>query len=255
MRYGCGLLVALICACGGGGGTIPANGNGNGTSPLQDAAQQVLEACAVSSVDDFLAVLEIFEGLLDPAETNPTPFVILGVDPGAASVDWTLDIDGDTNPDLAGSLSFTNDQGEPETAADVNLLAGGFDDLDTMLASLPDGTQLAIAAASFEPPPFDVVAIATVLGGAVDTVWGMANGQNLDCQTLLDFADASFQDLGGDYPTMTLHISATSGDGTVDGTIVFDGTNQARAEVTLGSDMEVRAFLINLDTGVVTPAP
>ena len=58
MRYACGLLLTLACACGGGGGTPAPT---NGTSPLQDTAQQVIEECGFSSIDDFLELLAIFE--------------------------------------------------------------------------------------------------------------------------------------------------------------------------------------------------
>jgi hypothetical protein len=206
-------------------------------------------------MDDFLDLLEVFEGLLDPGETNPAQFTDIDVDQPGASVGWSLDLDGDQTPDVVGGLQFTNEQGDPETAADVNQLAGGFDDLDTMIASLPDGTRLTIDAVSPQPPPFDVAVTVTILGGAVDSVSGMANLQDPECMASLDLAGASLQDVGGDYPSMTLNVSFVTGVGTVAGTIVFDGTNQARAEVTLDGGTEVSAFLINLDTGAVTPAP
>ena len=250
MRYACGLLLALACACGGGsGGIVPTNG----TSPLQDTAQQVLEGCGFDSIDDFLDLLTVFEGLLDPDETNPAEFMILGVDPAAAAVNWGLDRDGDQNPDLMGTLRFTDEQGDPEIAAVVDLLLGGFDDLDTMIASLPDGTRVTIAGASTEPPPFDIAVTVTILGGAVDSVSGIVNVQDVTCQVGFDFADESLEDVGGDYPGVTLNVTILTQDGAVEGIIVFDGTNQARAEVTLGAEAEVFAFLINLDTGAVTP--
>jgi len=251
MRYACGLLLALACACGGGssGGTVPTNG----TSPLQDTAQQVLEGCGFGSIDDFLDLLEVFEGLLDPDETGPTEFMILGVDPVAATVNWGLDRDDDQQPDLMGTLQFTDELGDPELSAVVDLLLGGFDDLDTMIASLPDGTRVTIAGASAEPPPFDIAVTFTVLDDVVDSVSGIVNVQDVECQANLDFADESLEGVGGDYPDMTLHVTLLTQDGGVEGTIVFNGTNQARAEVTLGAEAEVFAFLINLDTGAVTP--
>jgi len=251
MRYACGLLLTLACACGGGsgGGVVPTNG----TSPLQDAAQQVLEGCGSGALGDFLELLEIFEGLLDPDETSPTQFMIVGVDAVAASVDWGLDLDGDQQPDVVGSIRFTDEAGEAEPAALVDLLLGGLDDLDAMIASLPDGTQVTFAAGNPEPPPFDLTITFTVFGGVLDSVSGIVVLQDAECQANFDFADESFEDVGGDYPTLTLNVILATLDGAIEGTIVFDGTNQARAEVTLGVDPEVFAFLINLDTGAVTP--
>lgn len=254
MRYACGLLLMVACACGG-GSSAPASTNG--TSPLQDAAQQVLEECGVGSLGDFLALVEVFGGLLDPNETNPTQFMNIVVDTDMATVNWELDLDGDQLPDLIGSLQFTNEEGEPETAASVSLLAGGFDDLDQMIATLPDGTHLSVTIGRAEPPPFDIVLTFIILGGAVDSASGSATVHNVDedCIAILEFADALLDDLIGDYPGVTLNISLVTGTGGVVGTIEFDGTHQARAEVTLGSEAEVFTFLIDLDTGAVTPAP
>jgi hypothetical protein len=242
----------LACACGGGSsGPVTTNG----TSPLQEAAQQVLEGCGASSIGDFLDLLEIFEGLLDPGETEPAQFMDISTDPDQATVLWGLDLTGDQLPDLAGSFRFTDDQGAPETAADVDALAGGFDDLDSMIATLPDGTLLNVAVGRVEPPPFDFPLTFTIVGGAVTTVSGSfaALDAEAECEANFDFTDISFSDAGGDYPSLTLNISLVTGDGGVVGTIVFDGTNQARAEVTLGEEAEVFAFLIDLDTGTVTP--
>lgn len=250
MRYAYGLLLMLACACGGGGGTPAPT---NGTSPLQDTAQQVIEGCGFSSIENFVELLEIFEGLLDPDETSPTQFMVLGVDPGAALVNWGLDLDGDQQPDLMGTFQFTDADGEPELSAAVDLLMNGFDDLDSMIASLPDGTRLVISAVSAEPPPFDMGLTIHVLGGAVDSVDGIVNVPDAECLANLDFDGVSFADVGGDYPSLTLSFSFVTPDGAVDGTLAFDGTNLARAEVTLGENEEVFAFLINLDTGEVTP--
>jgi hypothetical protein len=242
----------VACACGGGSsGPAPANG----TSPLQEAAQQVLEECGASSIGDLLELLEIFEGLLDPNETNPAQFMDIVTEPSEATVHWGLDLGGDPLPDLVGTFRFTDDLGAPEPAADVSSLAGGFDDLDVMIASLPDGTFLNVAAGRVEPPPFDVPLTFTIVGGTVDTVSGSVSAHDVeaDCLANLDFTDVPFADVGGAYPSLTLNISLVTGEGGVVGTIVFDGTNQARAEVTLGEEAEVYAFLIDLDTGTVTP--
>ena len=88
MRYGCGLLVALICACGGGNGAIvPTNG---GPSAAQELAQQVLEDCGTSFYGDLLQILAIVEGLLDPSGTDPQQFMIDGVDTNEATVFWSV---------------------------------------------------------------------------------------------------------------------------------------------------------------------
>lgn len=254
MRYGCGLLVALICACGGGSGAIvPTNG---GTNASQELAQQLLEECGASFYGDFLQMLAILEGLLDPSETDPQQFTIDGVDTEAAAVLWTVDLDGDQMPDLIGTLIFSDGEGAPETAADVNLLAGGFDDLDAMLASLPDGTNVNFSVAIAQPPPImDTILTFVIVGGAVDSVTMNATAQDQDCQLTFGFEDVAFQDVGGDYPNLTATLDIAAGEGSAQGTIAFDGTSQARAEVSVSGETDVYAFAIDLETGVVTPAP
>jgi hypothetical protein len=249
MRYAYGLLLALACACGGGGTPAITNGsNGGTTSP----AQQILEGCGVDSIDDFLGVLEIIEGLLDPNETNPAPIVVLDVDPVTASANWNLDLDADMTPDLMGSLHFTNDQGEPETGADVNQLAGGLDDLDAFITSLPDGTNLTVIAAAAVPPPFDIGLTFIINGGVVDTVSGTATAPAPECQAAFDFQDALFQGIGGAYPSLVMNVMFVATDGSVEGTLTLNGTNQATAEVTLDGAPEILTYIVNLDTGAVT---
>lgn len=250
MRYGCGLLVALICACGG-GGTAPANG---GPSAAQQLAQEAIESCGATFHGDFAQLLSMVEGLFDPAETNPQQFTIDGVDTDTASVNWSLDLDGDTMPDLVGGLLFANEMGEPEAAADVNLLAAGFDDLDTMVATLPDGTVVSFGAAAVQPPITDVTFTFVITGGAVDVVSGLGLFQDVDCLVNVEFADVPFQNVGGEYPDLTATLDLAAAEGAVQGTITFNGTKEARIEVSLGGEPEVFAFHIDLETGVVTPA-
>ncbi|MHC5032074.1 MAG: hypothetical protein ACYTGU_14560 [Planctomycetota bacterium] len=214
----------------------------------------MLEECGASFYGDFVQLLAIFEGLLDPSETNSQQFTIDGVDTDLAEVVWSLDLDGDQMPDLFGTLQFAQEEGDPEPAADVSLLAGGFDDLDAMLAALPDGTRINFGAARAEPPPMDATFTFVIVGRAADSVSMNANTQDLDCLLNIGFADVPFQDVGGDYPNLTATLDIATGDGAVEGTVAFNGTSQARIEVSVGSETDVHAFTIDLETGVVTPA-
>jgi hypothetical protein len=247
MRTVLGILLALACACGGGsGGTTPTNGSAS--SP----AQQLLEGCGYTTLRDFLTQLGIIEGLLDPSESNPATITVLDIDTEQASVAWEFDSDGDMVADLSGSLRFIDSQGMPETAADVSLLSGGLDDLDAMIPGLPDGTELVVAISTLQPPPFDVTLTFAILGGAVDSVTGSVNAPGLECLVVLDFTGASFQSVGGTYPNFTITLTLVSESGNLEGTVAFNGTNQATAEVTLDGDPEILRYHINLDTGAVT---
>ena len=196
MRYAYGLLLALACACGG-GGTPAISQRRDGIPPRS----RYSKAAASNSIGDFLGVLEIIEGLLDPNETNPAPIVVVDVDPVTASVNWNLDLDADMTPDLMGSLHFTNDQGEPETGADVNQLAGGLDDLDAFITSLPNGTNLTVIAGAAVPPPLDVGLDVHHHRGRGGHRLGDGHGRrDPDCQAAFDILDASLQDIGGAYP-------------------------------------------------------
>jgi hypothetical protein len=192
--------------------------------------------------------------VFDPNETNPEPFAVIGTDPGGVSVNWELDLDGDTIPDLIGSVHFTNDLGDPEPSADVNQLAGGLDNLDAFITSLPDGTQVVFIAGAAEPPPFDVALTFIMNAGAVDTVSGTGTSPDPDCQGNFEFLDASLQDIGGAYPNLTLNFTLMTMDGNLEGTLTLNGTNQATAAVTLDGAAEVLTYIVNLDTGTVTPA-
>jgi hypothetical protein len=158
-------------------------------------------------------------------------------------------------PDIMGQLSFTDDQGDPETSVDISSLAAGFDGLDALIASFPDGTQLTIQGGSVMPPLYEVNFVVTINSGAVDNVDGSASSQATDCQSNIGFLGAELADLGGVYPaSLVANISVTTVDGAIQGTVTFDGTNQATVEVTLDGGATTFTFNVDLDTGAVTPA-
>ncbi|MHC4550653.1 MAG: hypothetical protein ACYTEZ_17975 [Planctomycetota bacterium] len=250
MRHLCvTVLLSLTCACGGGGG-----GTG-GVSPLQTIGQQVLTSCGAPFLETFLEILAEFEGVLDPNETSPSPIMVMGVDPVAVTVDWSLDLDGDSNPDLFGQLIFVDDQGDPQTAVDVTQLQSGLDGLDLLVPTIPDNTQLNISMAGAPPPLLGNFTI-TFTGGAVGTVSGVVDLQDPECTAFADFEGASLLDVGGAFPTLTLAVSFVSLDGNAAGSVALDGTDTATADVEVDANPQPTfTFAIDLTTGQVTPVP
>ena len=243
------IVLTLVCACGGGGG------GSAGPSPLEQVAQQILETCGATTIDSYLELLAIFEGLLDPAETDPQTFMILVTIPADAGVDWELDLDADPGPDVLGRLQFVDAAGDPETTVDVDQLQTGFDDLDLLLPTVPDGTSMVFAMLRGAPPPFEGSFTFDVTGSAVSQVAGDFLIQDLLCEANLSFSGASLANVGGAVPTLVITITLTAPEGDLAGTVTLDGTNIAVVEVSVDGSAQTFSFEINLTTGAVTAAP
>jgi len=246
------LLVALsfVAGCGGGSGTLPGGGN----PPDPQVALQVLQDCGSGDFQQFVTLIDAFAALFGNGALPA--YQVTSVDAGSATVAWTLMLGTDN---LIGSLQFQDSQGAPVVpfaVNDFNNLINGFATLPGLLATVADGTQVAI---DFNLPSVDSITnggiIVTMTLGAPDEATGQVNVQAMDCSTNITFADIDASGLlSGGIPTgATLDITVTGTGGTVLGTVTFNGTETASLEVTL--DGTPFSFLLNLSTGAVTLAP
>lgn len=246
-------FVFVLAACGGGGG-------GGTPPPAQLTTQQLLEQCLAADLADLSTLIGTVQGLLDADGTGPQPqfdligAVLTGVLP------WTVDLDGDSVNDLSGTVFLTDPGGAVTLPASlVTLLgSGGSFDLDTILALLPDGTNLNL---TFVFDGLDLVHgasgdgdfAAEVAGGAVTTVSGGGTFLSGDCDFDFDFDGLGPEILeGGGFGSGSVGFDLGVGSDAVGGTILLDGTSVASVTATRAGGAP-ETFLVDLATGVVTP--
>lgn len=252
MRHLAFLLVLALAACGGGGGSTP--------PPAQLTTEQLLEQCLAADLADLSTLIATVQGLLDAGGTGPEPqfdlvsAVLTGVLP------WTVDLDGDLADDLSGTIFLTDAGGAVTLPASlITLLGGGGSlDLDTILALLPDGTNVNL---TFD---FDDLALvsgasgdgalsAEVTGGAVTSVSGGGTFASGACVFDFDFDGLGPEILeGGGFGSGSVGFELGVGTETVAGSIVLDDTNVATVTATRAGGAP-ETFLVDLATGAVTP--
>ncbi len=248
-----GFLLALALAgCGGGGS--------GGTPAATLTTQELLEECLAADLADLSALLGTIQGLLDSGGTGPQPEFDLIAAVLTGKLPWTLDLDGDQVDDLSGSVFLTDANGDITLPASlVTLLGGGGAfDLDTILALLPDGTDVNL---TFLFDDLDLVHGASgdgdfavdVQGGAPTAVSGGGTFASGECTFDFDFDGLSPEILeGGGFGSGSVGFDLGVGGNAVGGSIVLDGTNIARVTARRGSGAP-ESFLVDLTTGSVTP--
>ncbi len=245
------VLFALVFAgCGGGGGTPAA----------ELTTQELLEQCLAADLADLSTILGTIQGILDSGGTGPQPeFDLIG---GFLTgvLPWTIDLDGDLADDLSGSVFLTDANGDVTLPpALVALLGGGGAfDLDTILALLPDGTNVNL---TFLFDELDLVHGASgdgdfavaVEGGAPTGVSGGGTFASGDCVFDFDFDGLGPEILDGSgFGSGSVGFDLGVGSDSTQGSIVLDGTNVAHVTAQrAGGALET--FLVDLTTGAVQP--
>ena len=157
------------------------------------------------------------------------------------------DLDGDLANDLSGTIFLTDAGGAITLPASlVTLLGGGGSlDLDTILALLPDGTNVNL---TFD---FDDLALvsgasgdgdlsAEVTGGAVTSVSGGGTFASGECAFDFDFSGLGPEILeGGGFGSGSVAFDLGVGTESVGGSIVLDGT-----PARLAGHQDIREFYL-----------
>lgn len=246
------VLFALVFAgCGGGG---------SGTPAAELTTQDLLEQCLAADLADLSTLLGTIQGLLDSGGTGPQPEFDLIAAVLTGKLPWTLDLDADQVDDLSGSVFLTDANGDITLPAGIVALLGGGGgfDLDTILALLPDGTDVNL---TFLFDDLDIVHGASgdgdfavdVQGGVPAGVSGGGTFGSADCDFDFDFEGLGPEILeGGGFGSGSVGFDLGVGSDSAQGSIVLDGTNIARVTARRpGGTPE--AFLVDLTTGAVQP--
>jgi hypothetical protein len=246
------LLVLALFGCGGGGG--------GGTPPANLSTAEMLEQCLAADLQDLSTLIGTIQGLLDSGGTGPQPQFDLIAAVLTGKLPWTLDLDGDQIADLSGSVFLTDANGDITLPAGIVALLGGGGafDLDTILALLPDGTDVNL---TFLFDELELVHGATgdgdfavdVQGGVPTGVSGGGTFDSGDCSFDFNFDGLGPEILeGGGFGSGSVDFDlGVGGDGAA-GTIVLDGSNIARVTARRNGGVPEN-FLVNLTTGAVQP--
>ena len=247
-------ILALITGCGGGGGGVPAGNPGPGGQGNAQLTQQIIEACASGNVDFLLEILGIVQGVADPATPVPT-LTINGVDIVNLVFNWEFDRDLDMIPDIAGTIGFDDGAGGLPTIDLTPVANQGIAGLPQVLASLADGDRLLISFNLIDPmTTTSGIVLITFLSGLPSTADGMIDSQDANCSATITFTSTDVATLfTGGTPTATFDIAMTGADGTITGTMSFNGTNTVQFDVMFGADNFT--FTYDIVTGQVTQVP
>jgi hypothetical protein len=251
----------LLPGCGGGGGSSDPSAQTPGPGPTPSARariEAILEACVLEGVEAFDAVAADFDGVLDAGGAPNPDFRVTSVDLLRASVGWTLDADADGQVDLTGTMRFVDAGGSPTlpfTAATILALVAGTADLASLLATLPDGTTVAIDYATVRSPvPVSGTFETTFVAGQPATVSGEATFDGAACETRIAFEDLPAAPLFDPAPAGSFDVLVTTAEGVLEGALTLNGDGTATIDVALdGADRSVWDY--DLSTGALTPRP
>jgi len=240
------LVSGLLIACGGGGADESTT---DARVPTADQlrAQAMLTNCGADAVDALLDTLDLFR--IVPGATDLP--ITLGTIEGDA-IPFTADIDGDLQDDLSGAITFTDDTGVPFLPLTQEQIDSGADGFLGLLTALPNGTQMRISLL----PATDIgLANADLafnfLGGLPTTIDGVVNYLADTCAVTLILNRVSPLGLLGDVPSLPAALTIQDGADFLSGTLTFNGTNIARAEVALNGG-ETMTLSLDLTTGDAT---
>jgi hypothetical protein len=252
------LLFGLAACGGGGGGASPGSPDPTPDPSVSSRVEEVLEACALEGVAAFAATMAELEPVLR-AEAPPSPdFQVTGIDLLGASLSWTLDADADGELDLSGTMRFSDAAGSPSWPFDpATLLAllAGTADVSALLATLPDGTRVAVDYVLVGAPvPLGGSLETTFVDGVPTTASGHVDFPGSACQVGLVFSDLPAALLYDPMPSGVFDLHGTTAEGRLDGTLTLHGNGTATIDVLLdGGNRTVWDY--DLATGVLTPRP
>ena len=260
-------LALLIAACGGGGDDPGAEtgARSSGGPELED--QQVIEAilngCARSGTDELLALFESLAPFVSGSRLPPG-FTVTGFDLRGGTISWSFDVENDGVVDVRGTSGFRTSADAPYIPAGFLTLVPPLGDpanLPTVLAGLPDGTILRST--------FNMTrGFATT--GSADIVFANATGRDAvpsmthgtltmaqpDCEVVYTWTDVAIPDLNAGtppLPTATVDVRITAPEGVLLGSATFDGTTTATLDLMLDGTATARSYLLDLETGALTP--
>jgi hypothetical protein len=243
------LVLSVCVACGGGSAPAPVD-----AAPL--TAQDLVESCVTTDLQDLAALLDVLQNLLDPASELPAPDLDLLQFLVDGTIGWSLDIDEDGTVDLSGSVGFLDAGGMPTLPIDIGDIIGGAPlDLATVLANIEAGTTLDLdfemagalatdgAGSGTLSFLFDDAGVASVSGDGIF--------ESAACMFEFDFADIDAFDPAVDgFPVASLGFGLTADDQRLGGSIDLDGSNVAEVRAALDGGTE-EVFRIDLETGAL----
>ncbi len=258
VRLSAAVASMLLAACGGGG---------SGGSPLpdpppnaQELVQQALETCVRASLDELLAVQQILEAAASGGQQPD--FRTTGVDLSnfsAPGVMWAGDLDGDMVDDVTGTSRLGGLSLEQMLAL-VAALSAPSPDYASIFAGLPSGTAISsdfVATLGPNTSTGDVVLVMSNPTGqqaVPDATSGTLITSGLVCDVTWSWSDLAIADLATQpYPIAEFDFDAATAQGHILGTVHMNGTNQATIETVLLPSQFQSDFLLDLDTGLVTP--
>ena len=249
------LFVAFAVACSGGSDTP--------TDPTNESlsAQQILENCVAFDAADLASLMEMLQATMANGEGAPEISIdLIGGVLGGGVFPYGIDLDLDGTDDITGTIHFTNEAGTttiPFDASDV----GSLDPSDPLgvLAAIEDGTTLHMAFAldslmleSGHGASGDGAFHMLIDNGAIASTDGEATLGSGDCAFDVDFADLALGGfLEGTFPDAMLEYSLDAVEGTVAGSIEFDGTSKVKITASLDGG-PAETFTIDLLDGGLT---
>lgn len=227
------------------------------------SAQQLLQDCVSTNLNDLAGLYNTLLNLVGNNEGAPVPeFDLLAGILAGGVIPWTLDLDRDGVTDLGGTISFSDALGNVTIPIDLSaiLSGGGPQDIQELLAGVPDGTSLNITY-DFNGLLTQSDSYATVSGAFAISFnngsFGSATGNSIirsgDCTFEFDFKDIGQDDfLGGVFPTAEGGFDLLAGPNRMLGTVVFDGTGIAEFHGSFNNG-PVQTIRFDLRTGSTLP--
>ncbi|MHC4955251.1 MAG: hypothetical protein ACYTGZ_15465 [Planctomycetota bacterium] len=238
------LFAAFLTACGSGGG------DGDTTTSEVNAADQqraqaMLDSCAGEGIAGLLAITSLTPGAGADIELLPYP---------GGAIPYMADLDGDTEPDLMGAISFRDETGAPYDPFTPEQLEGGIDALIALLPTLANGTTMVIDAAPSVELGFDQALLSILFqGGLPISVDGQVRGVVDTCSVSLRFEEVSVLALIGATPNLTADLIIEDGIDALEGTVAFHGGDSGTIEVALNGGAPLE-FTYDIESGTLTPA-
>jgi len=230
-------------------------GCGSGGAPAAQTssnltAQEIFDQCVSGDLLDFAGVLELVQGILQGDGTNPPPTpqidLLQGILQGGI-FPWSLDVDGDTVPDLTGTIHLR------DSAGDITLplgVLGGLDpdnlDIPALIAGLPPGTTLHLdfdlsdlILASTETGSGTGSVVVAFADGAIASASGSGRFAAGPCDMGFSFSDLDAAALSAaGFPIADFDFDVAVDGRRATGVVSFDGTDTAIVRTRVGTGPE-----------------
>ena len=224
------------------------------------SAQQLLEDCISTDLNDVADLYNTLLNLLSNTEGAPVPeFNLLAGILAGGVIPWTLDLDQDGISDIGGDISFKDALGNVTIPIDLNLLlSGGIpDNIQELLAGIADGTTLNItydfngllAQSGYNASGSGGFAV-SFKDGSFDAAAGSSQIRTGNCTFEFDFADIGPEDFaGGAFPATEAGFDLQLGSNRFLGSVLFDGTDIAEFHGSLDNG-PLETIRFDLKTGL-----